>query len=102
MPLHPLVVHAAVVFVPLAALAAILFVVPKWRWLVRWPALVLAVGGAAAVQIAVMTARDLEKIRHLESSPLVHTHEEWGQRAPDRDVDLRGAGGGRVLGAART
>ena len=80
MPLHPLVVHAAVVFVPLAALAAILFVVPIWRWAVRWPALVLAVGGAAAVQTAVMTGKTFEKIRHLESSPLVHTHQQWGQR----------------------
>ena len=34
LPLHPLVVHAAVVFVPLAALAAIaLRCVPRWRWL---------------------------------------------------------------------
>ncbi len=80
MPLHPLVVHAVVVFVPLAALAAILFVVPKWRWVVRWPALVLAVGGAAAVQTAVMTGKTFEKIRHVESSPLVHTHQQWGQR----------------------
>jgi hypothetical protein len=79
-PLHPLVVHAAVVSVPLAALAAILFVVPKWRWVVRWPALVLAVGGAAAVQTAVMTGKTFEKIRHLESSPLVQTHQQWGQR----------------------
>ncbi len=79
-PLHPLVVHAAVVFVPLAALAAILFVVPRWRWVVRWPALVLAVGGAAAVQTAVMTGKTFEKIRHVESSPLVHTHQQWGQR----------------------
>jgi hypothetical protein len=79
-PLHPLVVHAAVVFVPLAALAAILLVVPRWRWVVRWPALVLAVGGAAAVQTAVMTGKTFEKIRHVESSPLVHTHQQWGQR----------------------
>ena len=78
-PLHPLVVHAAVVFVPLAALSALAFVVPKWRWAARWPAVVLAVLGAVTVQLAVMSGRDLEKDRHLES-PLIHTHEEWGER----------------------
>jgi hypothetical protein len=78
-PLHPLVIHAAVVLVPLAALAALAFVVPKWRWLARWPAVVLAVVGAVAVQLAVMSGRDLEKDRNLES-PLIHTHEEWGER----------------------
>jgi hypothetical protein len=79
-PLHPLIIHAAVVFVPLAALAAIAFTVPRWRWLARWPAVLLAVGGAAVVQAAVMTGRTFEKIRHLESSPLVDTHAQWGQR----------------------
>jgi heme/copper-type cytochrome/quinol oxidase subunit 2 len=78
-PLHPLIIHAAVVLVPLAALSALLFAVPKWRWLARWPAVALAVVGAVTVQLAVMTGRDLEKDRKLES-PLLHTHEEWGER----------------------
>jgi hypothetical protein len=78
-PLHPLIIHAAVVLVPLAALSALLFVVPKWRWLARWPAVVLAVIGAVTVQLAAMSGRDLEKERKLDS-PLLHTHEEWGQR----------------------
>ena len=38
LPLHPLVVHAAVVLIPLTALLAVAFaVLPRWRWLVRWP-----------------------------------------------------------------
>jgi uncharacterized membrane protein len=78
-PLHPLIIHAAVVLVPLAALSALLFAVPKWRWLTRWPAVVLAVIGALTVQLAVMSGRDLEKDRNLDS-PLIHTHEEWGER----------------------
>jgi glucan phosphoethanolaminetransferase (alkaline phosphatase superfamily) len=78
-PLHPLVVHAAVVFVPLAALAAVLFAVPKWRWLLRWPALVLAVGASVAVQLASMSGEDLEHDRHLDSA-LVHTHQEYADQ----------------------
>ena len=37
-PLHPLVVHAVVVFAPLAALFGIAYaVLPNWRWALRWP-----------------------------------------------------------------
>ena len=37
LPLHPLVVHAAVVFGPLAALAALAYVgLPRWRDRLRW------------------------------------------------------------------
>lgn len=45
LPLHVLVIHAAVVVLPVSALAAILFaLVPKWRWLLRWPVLLLGLG----------------------------------------------------------
>lgn len=78
-PLHPLVVHAAVVFVPLAALSVIAFVVPKWRWVARWPALLLTLGASLAVQLSVMTGEDMEESRNLDS-PLVHTHSEWAEK----------------------
>lgn len=43
LPLHPLIVHATVVLVPIAALVALLYVaVPKWRDRLRWP---MSVGG---------------------------------------------------------
>src|SRR5512145_515321 len=43
LPLHPLVVHAAVTLIPLSAVGAVaLAVVPRWRWLTRWPAAVVA------------------------------------------------------------
>ena len=39
LPLHALILHATVVLLPLTALLAIAFaVLPKWRWLSRWPA----------------------------------------------------------------
>jgi hypothetical protein len=78
-PLHPLVVHAVVVFVPLAALAAIAMSVPKWRWLARWPALLLTLGATAATYVATLTGEDLKKDRGL-NTPLVETHEQWGDR----------------------
>src|SRR6266545_1146608 len=53
LPLHVLVIHAAVVLLPVAALAAIAFaVVPRWRWLLRWPVLLLALAAAATAFVA--------------------------------------------------
>jgi uncharacterized membrane protein len=81
-PLHPLVIHAVVVFVPLASLAAILMSLPKWRWLARWPALVLTLGATVATYVATITGATLmdDPHRGLETSPLVKTHQEWGNR----------------------
>ena len=78
-PLHPLVVHAAVVFVPLAALSVIAFVVPRWRWSVRWPALVLSVLAALFVQAATLTGENLEETRGPRSA-LVHEHSEYADK----------------------
>ena len=75
-PLHPLVVHAAVVFVPLAALAVIAFLVPRWRWAARWPALVLVVGATAAVQLSTLTGETLEETRGPRSA-VIELHQEY-------------------------
>jgi len=77
-PLHPLVVHAAVVFVPLAAVAVAAYVVPRWRALLRWPALVLSIGAAASVQLAAMSGDSLKE--KVGRSPLIETHEMWAGR----------------------
>lgn len=46
LPVHVLVIHATVVFVPLTVLIGLAFaVVPKWRWVLRWP---LAIGALIA------------------------------------------------------
>jgi hypothetical protein len=78
-PLHPLVVHATVVFVPLAALGAILYASPRWRWLLRWPTLLVNLAAAVLVQLAMMSGENLEESRHL-GSPQVHTHQEWADK----------------------
>lgn len=79
-PLHPLVVHAAAVFVPLAALAGVVYaLVPKWRWLFRHPTLALAVIAAVSVQVAGMTGENLKEDRGLRSA-LIENHEAWAGR----------------------
>jgi hypothetical protein len=76
-PAHPLVVHAAVVLVPLAALLATAYAVwPRWRWQTRTPAAVLAVVAAASVQLAAMTGDQLKSSLH-EDTSLIHTHEQY-------------------------
>jgi len=59
-PLHPLVVHATVVFTPLAAVAALAFVLlGRWRELLRWPTALLAVIATACCWAARITGRNL-------------------------------------------
>jgi hypothetical protein len=53
LPLHVLVIHLAVVVLPVAALTLIVFaLVPRWRWLLRWPALVLGLGALVCAFVA--------------------------------------------------
>ena len=77
-PLHPLVVHAAVVFVPLAVLAVLTLLVPRWRWASRWVALVVVALAAGSVQLAAMTGDDLK--HRVGGSALIETHEMWAGR----------------------
>jgi uncharacterized membrane protein len=53
LPLHPLAVHAAVVFVPLLVLASLAYaLVPRWRARVGWVATLLAVVAPIAAVVA--------------------------------------------------
>jgi hypothetical protein len=80
LPLHPLIVHAVVVFVPLGALSAILFaVMPRWRWLLRWPTVVLAVGAVVVTRLAVISGHQLKTDRQL-GGPMLDRHIIWGTR----------------------
>jgi hypothetical protein len=78
-PLHPLVIHVAVVFVPLAVLAALGQLVPRWRHALRWPLLVTGVVAGVATQLAAMTGDQLKHDRHL-GGPLIEQHEMWAGR----------------------
>lgn len=78
LPLHPLVVHAAVVFGPLAALAALTYaVVPAWRARLRLPMAVLAVVAGMAVLAAYLSGNSFLDARpELGEVPGVDTHQD--------------------------
>ena len=78
LPLHPLLVHAAVVLTPLAALTALAYaVVRPWRERLRWPAAVLAVVAALAVGAAFLSGRSfLDANPALAQRDIVQTHEQ--------------------------
>jgi hypothetical protein len=77
LPLHPLVVHAAVVFGPLAALTALAYVVlPAWRDRLRWPMVVLALMGTGAITAAYFTGMNFFNSRppELQQLEILQTH----------------------------
>jgi hypothetical protein len=79
LPLHPLVVHAAVVLIPLTALLTVGFaVLPRWRWLLRWPAAAAAVLCVPLAFVATQSGKSLEGARP-ELARLVRQHASYGQ-----------------------
>lgn len=74
LPLHPLIVHAVVVLLPLAALGTVLIAArPSWRRPYGPPVLALAIVGAVSVPIATASGTDLA-MRLGNDSPLLETH----------------------------
>jgi hypothetical protein len=73
-PLHPLVVHAVVVLLPLAALGAIVIAVRRsWRRTFGIPVLVIALAGVAAVPMATTTGTQLWTALGV-NNPLLDVH----------------------------
>jgi hypothetical protein len=81
-PLHPLIVHAVVVFAPLAATLALVYaVVPRWRWALRWPLVVCTLIAAGSAYGATLTGANLLESRpFLKDLPAVAKHQEAGTR----------------------
>jgi uncharacterized membrane protein len=82
-PLHPLIVHAVVVFVPLGALSGLLFAtVPRWRWLLRGPTLLLALAAVALTRVAVITGTSLKNDKGFTGTlgDRIATHQTWAHR----------------------
>jgi uncharacterized membrane protein len=78
LPLHPLVVHAAVVLTPLAVLLVLAFAVwPKHRWATRWPTAALTAAAFVAVWVARLSGNALREDRP-ELARLVQDHAELG------------------------
>ena len=77
-PVHPLVVHAAVVLLPLAALALIaVFLVPRWRSTFGWLVLAGLFVGAGAAFVAKESGEALAA-----RVGLPQEHASWGDRLP--------------------
>lgn len=79
LPLHALVVHAAVVFGPLSALAGLLYaLVPRWRDRLRWPLVATAAIALGAIWVAHLSGEELTEANTYGGplAELVETHEE--------------------------
>ncbi|GAA3437260.1 DUF2231 domain-containing protein [Kutzneria kofuensis] len=78
LPLHPLVVHAVVVLLPLAAVGSIIIAVyPRWRRRYWLPVLVLAVLGIGSVPIATQAGEELYDSIKVANPDLAH-HRDLG------------------------
>jgi hypothetical protein len=76
LPLHPFIVHATVVVLPAVATLALAYVVlPPWRWLLRWPLALSAVGAPLLTWVTVKAGESL-KARLGIDSDLIETHQE--------------------------
>lgn len=86
LPLHPLVVHTAVVFVPLLVVAAVVYAfVPQWRSRVGWFALVLAVAAPVTALVAKLSGSELHETLIAKNYPpqildQVDRHQNYGDR----------------------
>jgi hypothetical protein len=83
LPVHVLVVHAAVVFVPLLALAAAVYaLVPRLRSRVGWVAALLAVAAPGAAFVAFMSGREFKDRKYggvpADALTGVNTHQHNG------------------------
>jgi hypothetical protein len=81
LPLHPLVVHAAVIFGPIGALTALAYaVLPRWRDRLRMPMVALALLATGSVVAAYLTGRNLLESRpELGEIPMVEIHQARAQ-----------------------
>ncbi|TQM80766.1 hypothetical protein FHX81_3114 [Saccharothrix saharensis] len=79
LPAHPLLVHAVVVLLPMAAAgAAAMAVVPRWRQRYAWPLLGVTLLGVGSVPLAQWAGDQLYV--HFESlgNPLIQRHRDLG------------------------
>ncbi|MEN0072123.1 MAG: DUF2231 domain-containing protein, partial [Propionicimonas sp.] len=82
LPLHPLVVHAAVVLVPLAALAALLVLFSgRLRERYGWLTAGLAIVAAGTTVVARLSGEAFLQTLGVGGAA-VDTHRMWGQLAP--------------------
>jgi hypothetical protein len=79
LPIHPLAVHAAVVFVPLLALVAGAYaLVPKLRGRLTWAAVTLAVIAPASAVVTVLSGDSFQQRRGLPLEGALADHRTLG------------------------
>lgn len=78
LPLHPLIVHATVVFVPLAAIAVLVYAFsPRFR---AWSGVVTPAVALIAMVLAPLSTSTGEGLEHMvEKSQLIEEHAELGE-----------------------
>ena len=85
LPAHPLIVHGAVVFVPLLALGAVLYALaPMLRGHLRWPVGLLGVVAPLAIVAARISGESFKTNKNVQSpqlQALIRVHESYGTRA---------------------
>jgi glucan phosphoethanolaminetransferase (alkaline phosphatase superfamily) len=85
LPIHALIVHAAVILIPLAALLGLLFLRPAWRMALRWP---LVIAAAVATSIAYVTRQSGEvlkeslgdQLKDTKVGEVVENHQDFADR----------------------
>jgi hypothetical protein len=70
LPLHPLLIHTAVLGVPVTLLLALLFALPRTRGWARWPLALAAVGSLGAVFLARQSGQALASILVQPGNPI--------------------------------
>jgi hypothetical protein len=79
LPMHVFVIHAALALIPATALIAIAFAaLTSWRWLLRWPLVLLAVATPVVTFVTVQAGKSLKDELGLPAQ-LIGTHESRGQ-----------------------
>jgi hypothetical protein len=79
LPMHVFVIHAALALIPASALIAIAFtVLSSWRWLLRWPLVLLGVATPVVTFVTVQAGKSLKDELGLPAQ-LIGTHESRGE-----------------------
>ncbi len=78
LPLHPLVVHATVVLLPVTALLGVLFVVPRLRMRLRWPLLAASLASLLTLFVTRRSGEALQESLNLAGpvAQAVERHQE--------------------------
>jgi len=80
LPLHPLVVHAVVVLLPLMALITVVVAArPRWRAIAAWP---VVAANLVVLAFAVLAKESGERLLHQMAGLRIDTHVALGSKLP--------------------